>query len=134
LLSKRKYGKKTKRKPRLTHTDRFNKCENWEEVIECPLYDDWIKTVYTPQGWLESFPDKSYSERKEERVRYESLCDLIDDVLNPWERACFYGIAEEEKSLRVMAAEYGCSYEKIRQTFEKARNKIKESYGKVEEN
>tara|TARA_R110000744_G_scaffold60609_1_gene125568 strand:+ start:1165 stop:1596 length:432 start_codon:yes stop_codon:yes gene_type:complete len=134
MLSKRKYGTKTNRKPRLTNTDRLNNCDTWQEIVDSPLYDDWIKTVYTPQKWLESFPDQSYVEKQESRKRYESLCDVIDEALTPWENTIFYGIAEEEKSLRVLAAEYRCSYEKIRQTFEGARVKLKERYGKVEEN
>tara|TARA_A100001201_G_C3972689_1_gene166147 strand:+ start:200 stop:619 length:420 start_codon:yes stop_codon:yes gene_type:complete len=127
-LTKRKYGTKTRRKPRLTNTDRLNNCDTWEDVVNSPLYDDWIKVVNTPQGWLESFPDESYTEKKESRVRYENLCDLIDGALTDWENTIFYGIAEEEKSLRVLAAEHSCSYEKIRQTFERARVKIKEHY------
>ena len=128
MLSKRKYGTKTRRKPRLTHTDRFERCETWQEIVDSVLYDDWIKTVHTPQSWLESFPAPAYEDQKDSRERYENLCDNIDALLTPWENKCFYGITEEGKSLRVMAAEYNCSYEKIRQTYDRACGKIKDAY------
>ena len=61
------------------------------------------------------------------RARYEVLCDIIDNLLTKEEQKIFYGIAEESKSLRVVAKELNCSYEKVRQVFIRCQNKIKEN-------
>tara|TARA_R110000751_G_scaffold51765_1_gene113297 strand:+ start:497 stop:913 length:417 start_codon:yes stop_codon:yes gene_type:complete len=125
-MHKRKYGSVTKRQPRKTHTDRFDDCSNWEEVIKCPLYDDWIKTVsFNPNIYNSLMEVQSHQEKAESRVRYESLCDLIDANLTEEEQVIFYGIAEQKKSLRVLAEERGCSYEKIRKIFIRCQTKLK---------
>ena len=125
-MSRRKYGKVTCRVPRRTHTDRFEDCQTWEQVVKCPLYDDWVKVVYASETWLDSFPAQEPYDRGADD-RYEDLCDKIDGVLTPFERRCFYGIAEQNKSLRLLASEEKCSYEKVRQHYERAVVKLRDS-------
>lgn len=125
-MSRRKYGRVTKRLPRRTHTDRFEDCQTWEQVAKCPLYDDWVKVVYASETWLDTFPSQEPYDRGSD-VRYEELCEQIDTLLTPFERRCFYGIVEQEKSLRLLATEEKCSYEKVRQHYEKAVSKLREN-------
>ena len=66
-MNKRKYGRNTTRMPRKTHTDRLNECKTWEQVVKCPLYDDWVKTIpfksylYHPSMSIEDEEEKQKS-------------------------------------------------------------------------
>mgnify|MGYP003628612174 CR=1 FL=1 len=64
-------------------------------------------------------------ENRESRIRYETMCNSIDSILTKEERDIFYGIAEQDKSLRVIASEKECSYERIRQIFIRCQKKIR---------
>jgi hypothetical protein len=127
-MKKRRYGRQTTRIPRATNTDRLNACKTWEEVQSCPLYDDWIKTIsFKPGIYHPKMEAPDPIETNLSRARYEVLCDIIDNLLTKEEQKIFYGIAEESKSLRVVAKELNCSYEKVRQVFIRCQNKIKEN-------
>tara|TARA_R110002020_G_scaffold5598_1_gene23105 strand:- start:8055 stop:8471 length:417 start_codon:yes stop_codon:yes gene_type:complete len=125
-MKKRKYGRKTTRVPRKTNTDRLNDCKSWQEVTSCPLYDDWIKTIpFKSYLYHPSMSVHDELENRESRIRYETMCDSIDSILTKEERDIFYGIAEQDKSLRVIASEKECSYERIRQIFIRCQKKIR---------
>jgi DNA-directed RNA polymerase sigma subunit (sigma70/sigma32) len=118
----------TQRIPRPTNTDRLNACNTWQEVVDCPLYDDWIKTIsFNPGIYHPKMQTEDPIESNLSRARYELLCDTIDGILTKEEQKIFYSIAEESKSLRVVAKELNCSYEKVRQVFIRCQNKIKEN-------
>ena len=124
------YAKNTMRPPRMTNTDRLNACETWEEVVDCPLYDDWIKCVYASDTWLDSFaaPETSYDE--ESTQRYEDLCDLAEEVLTEKETKVLFYIVEQGKSLRVVGAELGVSHETVRNIYSRACEKMRDAIGK----
>lgn len=122
-MKKRTYGSKTMRQKRATHTDRLNACQTWHEVESLPFYDDWIKTVPINLDWIQTQPYLSQVE-PDSRLRYEELCDQIDDCLNDRERSVFYSIAEERKSLRLLAKEMGCSNQTVQNIYKKAKNKL----------
>jgi len=123
------YAKKTMRPPRMTNTDRLNACETWEEVVDCPLYDDWIKCVYASDTWLDSFTNEDNGYDVESAERYEDLCDLADKVLNEQEAKVLFYIAEQGKSLRVVGGELGVSHETVRNIYNKACEKMREAIG-----
>lgn len=121
-MKKRTYGVKTMRSARKTHTDRLNECQTWQEIVVLPFYDDWIKTVPINLDWIETKTQAQVA--PDSRLRYEELCDQIDDCLNERERSVFYSIAEQRKSLRVLAEEMGCSHQTVQNVFRKARTKL----------
>ena len=124
-----RYAKNTMRPPRMTNTDRLNACETWEEVVDCPLYDDWIKCVYASDTWLDSFPAQNTSYDEESAERYEGLCDMAETILSKKEAKVFFDIAEQNKSLRVVGAELGVSHETVRKLYNKACEKMREAIG-----
>ena len=127
-MKKRVYGSNTMRQPRRTHTDRFNECQTWEEIQVLPLYGDWIKTVPINLDWIESCKMVS-PDAADSRMKYEDLCNQIDDTLNDKERTVFYAIAEQSKSLRVLAKEMECSHQTVNNIYTKAQNKLQKALG-----
>ena len=124
-----RYAKNTMRQPRMTNTDRLNACETWEEVVDCPLYDDWIKVVYASESWLDSFPSQANEYNHESQLRYEALCDTADETLTIKESKVLFDIVNEGKSLRVLAAELDCSHETVRKIYKRACDKMREAIG-----
>jgi hypothetical protein len=115
---------------RKTNTDRLEACETWQEVVDCPLYDDWIKTVPTNDSWLNSFP-LQYNPREdpEAEQRYGDLVELAKSILTDREADIFFAYAEQDKSFRVLGLEHQLSHECVRSIFKSARSKMQAAIG-----
>jgi RNA polymerase sigma factor (sigma-70 family) len=111
----------------MTNTDRLNACQTWEEVVDCPLYDDWVKFVYASETWLDSFAAQDNSYDEESAQRYEDLCDLADETLTKQENLVLFHIVEQGKSLRVVGAELGVSHETVRNLYSRACKKMRDA-------
>jgi|TARA_R100001530_G_scaffold65337_1_gene46776 RNA polymerase sigma factor (sigma-70 family) len=124
-MNKRKYGVKTNRKPRKTTSDKLKACGTWEEVVALPLYDEWVKTCSVDYNWLED--DRVTGHSADEYFQYEELCLVIEETLAEKENKVFFAITEEEKSLRVIAKEIGCSHQTVSNIYDRSVNKLRKA-------
>lgn len=128
-MTRKRYGSKTTRTPRMTHTDKLNAATTWQEVASMELDDDnleyeFVEDYSAYEGGLSYIPD--YTE--EQYVRYDNMADEVEKLLSHFENFVFWAIVNEDRSYRHIAEEAGCSYETIRVTYRNAQRKLQEHF------
>lgn len=116
------YGTVTMRPQRKTTTIKLKEAKTWQEVLDVPLQDEWIKTVSASPSWLDSFPARNSIS---DNSGYEYLVEFILNTLSKIESRVFFLIAEQDFSYRRAAEEINYSHEQTRQIYLRALKKIR---------
>ena len=121
------------RKDRPTYTDKLMNSTSWVEVLDLVDDNSFFVPVYLGKE-LERLPDPEYEpEDPESRVRFESLSDIIDNLLAKDELKIWNLVVNEKYSYRKVGEELSISHESARKIFKAVRLKISEAYEGVKD-